>query len=66
MKEFWEMEIIKKWTTNTIRNYIWMAVSCNQPIPGCVTVEALRQELVRRGEEPVGYHNTYLSKYPDC
>lgn len=27
-------------------------------IPGCVSVEALRMELKRRGEEPTGYHDT--------
>lgn len=54
----WEMEKIKNWSTDTIKNYIWMAVACDQPIPGCVSVEALRMELMRRGEEPKGYHNT--------
>lgn len=53
-----EMEKIKNWSTDTIKNYIWMAVDCNQPIPGCVSVEALRMELEGRGEEPKGYHNT--------
>ena len=38
----WELHKIKDWSTNTIRNYIWMAVSCDQPVPGCVSVEALR------------------------
>ena len=54
----WEAEKIKDWSTNTIKNYIWMAVNCDQPISGCVSVEALRTELERRGEEPKGYHNT--------
>ena len=54
----WEMEKIKDWSINTIKNYIWMAVNCDQPIPGCVSVEALRMELERSGEEPKGYHNT--------
>ena len=54
----WEMEKIKNWSTNTIKNYIWMAVDCEQPIPGCVSIEALRMELKRRDEEPKGYHNT--------
>ena len=43
---------------NKIKNSIWAYVSCGQPIPGCVSVEALRMELERRGEEPTGYHNT--------
>lgn len=29
----WEMEKIKDWTTNDIKNYIWMEVECGQPIP---------------------------------
>lgn len=54
----WELEKVKDWSTNEIKNRIWRAVDCRQPIPGCVSVEALRVELIRRGEEPVGYHNT--------
>lgn len=54
----WELEKVMDWTMDEIKNYIWMAVECGQPIPGCVSVEALRAELVRRGEEPKGYHNT--------
>lgn len=54
----WEMEKVKDWTTSKIKNHIWSNVSCGQPIPGCVSVEALRAELLRRGEEPKGYHNT--------
>lgn len=54
----WELDKIKDWTTEEIKNRIWMAVECDQPIPGCVSVEALRMELRRRGEEPVGCHNT--------
>lgn len=54
----WEINIIKNWTIDQIKNWIWIAVSCSQPIPGCVSVEALRQELINRGEEPVGYHDT--------
>lgn len=54
----WELEKIKDWTVNDLKNQIWMAVDCGQPVPGCVSVEAMRMELMRRGEEPVGYHNT--------
>ena len=54
----WELSIIKNWTIDQIKNRIWIAVSCGQPIPGCVSVEALKQELINRGEEPVGYHDT--------
>mgnify|MGYP001075208817 CR=1 FL=1 len=54
----WELEKIKDWTVNDIKNRIWAYVSCGQLIPGCVSVEALRAELKRRGEKPVGDHNT--------
>lgn len=54
----WEMEKVKSWTTNEIKNRIWAFVSRGQPIAGSVSVEALRLELIRRGEDPKGYHNT--------
>lgn len=54
----WELEMIKNWTISQIRNCIWLAVDNGQPVPGCVSVEALRKELVNRGVEPIGYHNT--------
>jgi len=52
----WELDITKDWTINEIRNRIWMATQCNQSIPSCISVEALRMELILRGEEPIGYH----------
>lgn len=58
MVEEWELNKIKDWSTGTIKDYIWLAVECGQPVPGCVSVEALRTELIIRGEEPKGYHNT--------
>ena len=54
----WELEKIKDWTTNEIKNHIWAAVDCGQPVPGCVSVAALREELANRGEDPVGYHKS--------
>lgn len=54
----WEIDKIRDWTTGQIKNCIWAAVDCGQPVPGCVSVAALRAELVNRGEEPIGYHNT--------
>lgn len=54
----WELEKIKDWTVNKIKNEIWKQVSCGQPIPECVSVEALRLELERRGKVPTGFHNT--------
>lgn len=53
----WELQKAKGWSTSTIKNYIFLA-SFGQPIPGNVSVEALRLELYHRGESPVGYHNT--------
>ncbi len=53
----WELEKVKDWTTSEIKNRLWANVNNGQPIPGCVSVEALRVELINRGEEPVGYHN---------
>ena len=58
MVEEWELDLIKGWSTSTIKDYIWLAVDFGQPVPGCVSVEALRTELIIRGEEPKGYHNT--------
>lgn len=54
----WELIQLQNWSVNDLRNWIWMAVDSNHAIPGCVSVEALREELVRRGEKPTGYHNT--------
>ncbi len=54
----WELEYLEKWSTNEIKNQIWATVNCYQPIRGSVSLEALRAELIRRGEEPKGYHNT--------
>ena len=52
----WELNVVKDWTVNEIRNRIWMAKELGQSIPGCVSVEALRIELLRRKEEPCGFH----------
>lgn len=54
----WEMEKVKDWSTDQIRNRIYMEVSLGQPVPGCVSVDALRIELKNRGLDPVGFHNT--------
>lgn len=54
----WELEKTKDMTINEIKNQIWSYVSNGQPIPGCICVEALRIELIRRKEKPIGYHNT--------
>lgn len=54
----WEIELIRHWTTNEIKNEIWAAVSCGQPAPGQVSVEAMRYVLRERGEDGKGYHNT--------
>lgn len=54
----WEVEKIRRWTTNEIKNYIWACVSCGQPAPGQVSVDAMRYVLIERGEDGRGYHNT--------
>ena len=54
----WELEKVKDWTVSQLKNRIHREVDCGQPAPGCVSVEEMRMELRRRGEEPVGYHNT--------
>ena len=52
----WELDVVKNWTLDEIRNRIWIAKELGQSIPGCVSVEALRVELLRRNEEPCGFH----------
>lgn len=54
----WEIELIRHWTTNEIKNWIWLNVNCNQAIPGQVSVDAMRAVLIERGEDGKGYHNT--------
>lgn len=54
----WEIELIRHWTTTEIKNCIWSMVSCGQPAPGQVSVEAMRAVLRERGEDGKGYHNT--------
>lgn len=58
MVQSWEMDVVKSWTSDEIKNKIWREVACGQPVPGSVSVEALRLELLNRGEEPKGFHNT--------
>lgn len=58
MHDKWVMNVTANWTVSDIKNYIWLAVQCGQPIKSYVTVEDLRAELLRRGEDPIGYHNT--------
>lgn len=52
----WELERIHKWSIEELKNRIWLNRECGQPIPASVSVEALRMELLLRGEEPTGYH----------
>lgn len=49
---------VRKLETDTIRNYIWLRVSCGQPVPANLSLNCLRNELIRRGERPFGYHDT--------
>ncbi len=54
----WELDMVENWTSSEIKNRIWSFVAGGQPIPGSVSVTALRLELLNRGEVPVGYHDT--------
>lgn len=54
----WMVERARKEDTNTLRNWIWAAVDCGQPVPGCMSIESLRYVLRERGEDGSGYHDT--------
>lgn len=53
-----EIEKARRESNTTLKNWIWAAVDCNQPIPGNVSIEACRYVLLERGEDGKGYHNT--------
>lgn len=55
---YYDFEKASRWSTREIKNIIWLAVGCNQPVPGCLSLRSLRKVLVSRGETPYGYHNT--------
>ena len=55
---YYNFDKADKLSTEEIKNYIWFAVGCGQPIPGCLNLRCLRDALVRRREDPHGYHNT--------
>ena len=54
----WELEKARGKDTVWLKNWIWLAVSCGQPIPGCISVDACRMALMERGDDGRGYHNT--------
>lgn len=54
----WELKEARKKSTGWLKNWIWLAVANGQPIPGCLSVESLREALRERGEDDRGYHNT--------
>lgn len=54
----WELEKARKESTTRLKDWIWLAVNCGQPIPGCLSVESLRAVLRERGEDGKGFHNT--------
>ena len=58
MFELWEVEKARRETSETLKNWIWAAVSAGQPVPGCLSIESLRHVLIERGETGKGYHNT--------
>lgn len=53
----WELEKLKSWDTNKIKNAIWLHVDCGQPIPGQLSLQSLQMELRLRGESEKGFHN---------
>lgn len=55
---YWMIEKARKEDNNCLKNWIWLAVSTGQPIPGNLTVESLRYVLRERGENGNGYHHT--------
>ena len=58
MLQMWMIEKARRESTNTLKNWIWSAVSQGQPVPGCLSVASLRYVLRERGEDGSGYHNT--------
>lgn len=54
----WEIEAARKYSSVELKNMIWSEVSCGCPVPGCMSVEALRFVLRERGESGRGFHNT--------
>lgn len=54
----WMLDKARQESTNTLRNWIWLAVNLGQPVPGCLSVESMRFVLRERGEDGSGYHNT--------
>lgn len=56
--EGWELEKARREGNGTLKNWIWKAKTCGQPIPGCISVDACRAVLIERGEDGKGYHET--------
>lgn len=58
MVQMWMIEKARLENTNTLKNWIWSAVSQCQPIPSCMSVASQRYVLRERGEDDRGYHDT--------
>ena len=54
----WEIEKARKESNETLKNWIWAAITTGQPVPGCLSVDSLRAVLIERGEHGRGFHNT--------
>jgi hypothetical protein len=50
------MRDLKELTTNELKNAIWDLNDGRCPGPIVPDTQAIRQELIRRGESPSGYH----------
>lgn len=57
MVQQWELNKLENWSTNKIRNAMWLD-SIGHPIEGCISRNALKEALIIRGEDPTGYHET--------
>jgi len=54
----WELEKARQYSNTELKNMIWLAVDCGQPVPGCMSVESLSAVLIERGEDGKGFHDT--------
>lgn len=58
MIQQWELEKARLYSNTELKNMIWLAVDCGQPVPGCMSLESLSTVLKERGEDGKGFHNT--------
>jgi hypothetical protein len=49
---------LSKLTNDQLKNEIWIAVGCGNAPCGGLPVDEYRKELIQRGEDGKGFHNT--------